>query len=125
VPIEYDPMISKLAAWAPDRAAAIARMRRALGEYLITGVATTLPFFEWLLSQAAFVEGRVHTTYLDDILAAREGQPFAQADPAIDHVAAIAAALQLEMAADAAAPGGASSPLVRRWTSHARDEMLR
>ena len=51
VPIFYDPMISKLVAWAEDRPQAIARMRRALDEYLITGIRTTLPFFRWLLTQ--------------------------------------------------------------------------
>ena len=45
VPIFYDPMISKLVAWAEDRPLAIARMQRALGEYLVTGIKTTVPFF--------------------------------------------------------------------------------
>src|SRR5207302_9770617 len=45
VPIFYDPMISKLAAWAEDRPRAIARMRRALAEYLVAGIRTTVPFF--------------------------------------------------------------------------------
>src|SRR5882762_2408330 len=65
VPIFYDPLISKLVAWAEDRPRAIARMRRALGEYLVTGIKTTVPFFVWLLAQAEFVDGRFHTTYLD------------------------------------------------------------
>src|SRR5207244_743855 len=71
VPIFYDPMVSKLIAWAEDRPSAIARMRRALDEYLITGIKTTLPFFSWLLTQPEFVEGRFDTTYLDEVLAAR------------------------------------------------------
>ena len=45
VPIFYDPMISKLVAWAEDRPLAIARMQRALDEYLVTGIKTTVPFF--------------------------------------------------------------------------------
>ncbi len=59
VPIFYDPMISKLVAWAEDRPAAIARMRRALGEYVVAGIKTTLPFFRWLLEQPEFVVGPV------------------------------------------------------------------
>ena len=78
VPIFYDPMISKLVAWAEDRPLAIARMRRALGEYLVTGIKTTVPFFTWLLAQPEFLEGRFHTTYLDDVLAARNGRPFVE-----------------------------------------------
>src|SRR5207302_8910291 len=45
VPIFYDPMISKLVAWAEDRPMAVARMRRALSEYLVTRIRSTLPFF--------------------------------------------------------------------------------
>ena len=68
VPIFYDPLISKLVAWAEDRPAAIARMRRALGEYVVAGIRTTVPFFTWLLAQPEFVAGRFHTTYLDEVL---------------------------------------------------------
>src|SRR5438094_1937931 len=54
VPIFYDPLISKLIAWAEDRPQAIARMRRALGEYLVTGIRTTVPFFTWLFAPTEF-----------------------------------------------------------------------
>jgi acetyl-CoA carboxylase biotin carboxylase subunit len=57
VPIFYDPMISKLVRWAEDRPLAVARMRRALGEYLVTGIKTTLPFFT-LAARAADFLGR-------------------------------------------------------------------
>ena len=80
VPIFYDPMISKLVAWAEDRPSAIARMRRALGEYLVAGIKTTVPFFVWLFEQPDFLAGRFHTTYLDEILKTRNGQPFVEAD---------------------------------------------
>src|SRR5437899_10114912 len=73
VPIFYDPMISKPVAWAEDPPLALARMRRALGEYLVTGIKTTVPFFTWLLAQPEFVEGRFHTTYLEALLKARNG----------------------------------------------------
>jgi acetyl-CoA carboxylase biotin carboxylase subunit len=76
VPIFYDPLISKLVSWAEDRPAAIARMRRALDEYLITGIKTTVPFFRWLLAQPELAAGRFHTTYLDELLVARAGRSF-------------------------------------------------
>ena len=41
-------------------------------------MSTTLPFFRWLVEQPAFSDGRFSTTYLDDVLAARQGQPFAE-----------------------------------------------
>ena len=83
-------MISKLVAWAEDRPLAVARMRRALGEYLVTGIKTTLPFFTWLLAQPEFTEGRFHTTYLDEVLKARNGRPFVEVTPEVEEMAAIA-----------------------------------
>ena len=56
------------------------RRSRACGarssEYLVTGIKTTVPFFAWLFAQPEFLEGRFHTTYLDEVLAARNGRPF-------------------------------------------------
>ena len=80
VPIFYDPMISKLVAWAEDRPLAIARMRRALGEYLVTGIKTTVPFFTWLLAQPEFLAGRFHTTYLDEVLQGAQRPAVRRAD---------------------------------------------
>src|SRR5499427_7412216 len=90
VPIFYDPMISKLIAWAEDRPQAVARMRRALGEYEVAGIKTTLPFFSWLLGQPEFLDGRFHTTFLDDVLRARNGRPFVEPPPEAEELAAIA-----------------------------------
>jgi acetyl-CoA carboxylase biotin carboxylase subunit len=128
VPIFYDPMISKLIAWAEDRPAAIARMRRALGEYVIAGIRTTVPFFTWLLAQPDFVAGQFHTTYLDEVLAARNGRPFVEAETTTEDVAAMAVALQavLSPAAVAAAEtDSAASGAERRWKAQARAEGLR
>ena len=127
VPIFYDPMISKLAAWAPDRPAAIARMRRALTEYVVAGIKTTIPFFRWLLDQPEFVSGRFHTTYLDQVMADRGGRPFAPPDAAAEDVAAVAAAVQTLLAAESASmrPNGEATPAGRRWKSQARTEGLR
>ena len=121
VPIFYDPLISKLVAWAEDRPLAIARMRRALGEYLVTGIKTTVPFFTWLLAQPEFVDGRFHTTYLDEVLKARTGRPFAQPTAHDEEIAVIAAAI------DMAVPSNPDRDerAVSRWQSQARSEALR
>ena len=125
VPIFYDPMISKLIAWAEDRPRAVARMRRALGEYLVAGIKTTIPFFTWLLDQPEFVDGRFHTTYLDEVLASRGDRSFVEPAAGVEDVAAMAAALHalLSTAADAAAP--AEDAAARRWKAQARAEGLR
>jgi acetyl-CoA carboxylase biotin carboxylase subunit len=120
-------MISKLAAWAEDRPRAVARMRRALAEYVVAGIRTTLPFFRWLLEQPDFAAGRFHTTYLDELMSARGGQPFAAPDDAVQDLAAVAAAVQTLFAAESSAArgNGESRPAGRLWKGQARTEGLR
>ncbi|HEX5071459.1 MAG TPA: acetyl-CoA carboxylase biotin carboxylase subunit [Vicinamibacterales bacterium] len=123
IPVFYDSMISKLIAWGADRPQAIARLARALDEYRVVGVRTTLPFFQWLVRQPEFAAGRFDTTYLDRLLAERRGQPFVapsasdEDDAAI--VAAMAAWLRSHRAAAAAGDDG------RAWRRAARSEGLR
>jgi acetyl-CoA carboxylase biotin carboxylase subunit len=95
VSIHYDPLISKLAAWGTDRAQAIARMKRALREYRLVGIRSTVPFFRWILDQPAFRAGAFHTGSLDELLQRRQGEPFVVADDAEEDAAAIAAALHV------------------------------
>jgi acetyl/propionyl-CoA carboxylase alpha subunit len=64
VPLYYDPLLSKLIVWGSDRAQAIARMRRALDEYRIVGVRTTLPFARWLMDQPRYSAGDFSTDYI-------------------------------------------------------------
>jgi acetyl-CoA carboxylase biotin carboxylase subunit len=66
VPSSYDPLISKLSVWAPDRAQALAKMRRALGEYVITGIKSNLTFHEKLLVHPEFAAGRYHTGFIQE-----------------------------------------------------------
>jgi len=128
VPIFYDPMISKLVAWAEDRPQAIARMRRALDEYLVAGIKTTVPFFRWLLSQPAFASGDFHTTYLDEILKSRKGRPFIEPTPEIEEIAAIAAAIHASLSTGGA-PSSERAPsqlgACAGWRAQARAEGLR
>ena len=127
VPIFYDPLISKLIAWAEDRPATIARMRRALDEYVVAGIRTTIPFFSWLLAQPDFLAGRFHTAYLDEVLLGRNGRPFVEAEEATENVAAIAAALGAVLSPDTVAAAGNGQPADsdRRWKAQARAEGLR
>ena len=93
VPVFYDSMISKVVAWAPDRAGAIARMRRALTEYQIGGITTAIPALLWVLAQEAFASGRFDTTFLDRALVARDGQSFIELSAEETNLAVMAAAL--------------------------------
>lgn len=65
VSIYYDPMISKLCAYGKDRKEAIARMRRALREYEVGGIKTTLPFFREVLNDNEFIEGKLDIGFIE------------------------------------------------------------
>jgi acetyl-CoA carboxylase biotin carboxylase subunit len=126
VPIFYDPLISKLIAWAENRPLAIARMRRALGEYVVAGIKTTVPFFAWLLAQPEFVDGRFHTTYLDEVLASRAGRPFVEPSDEVEEIAAIAAAIHTALSVPANGNhGNERGAAAGRWKTDARLEGLR
>jgi acetyl-CoA carboxylase, biotin carboxylase subunit len=60
----YDPLISKLCVWAPTREIAIARMRRALSEYVVTGISTNLRLHASLMAHPEFVAGRYDTGFI-------------------------------------------------------------
>lgn len=66
IPPFYDSMISKLIVWAPKRSEAISRMKRALGEYVILGVKTTIPFHKAIMNNLAFQEGKLNTHFVDE-----------------------------------------------------------
>jgi acetyl-CoA carboxylase biotin carboxylase subunit len=68
VPVEYDPMLAKVAVWAETRERAIERMLRALGEYHVGGIRSNIPLFRAILNDPAFRAGELHTGYLDQVL---------------------------------------------------------
>jgi acetyl-CoA carboxylase biotin carboxylase subunit len=100
ISVHYDPMISKLCAFGDTRAAAIARMRRALAEYHVGGIRTNLAFHRQVMRQPAFLAGEYDTGFIE-----RHKSELAPAEPdeATAALAAAAAALH------ARASGGASS----------------
>lgn len=87
VQIYYDPMISKLVAWANDRKHAIARMRRSLREYAVVGVDTTIPFCLFVMENESFQKGDFDTGFVQ-----KEFTP-EKLRHKEEHMAAIAAAL--------------------------------
>jgi len=70
IPRFYDTLMAKLIVWGPDRDAAIARMTRALGEYKVAGVQTTIPILERIIRHPDFVAGRLSTGFMERLLAA-------------------------------------------------------
>ncbi len=70
VPPYYDSLLGKLIVWAETREAAIARMQRALDEFLIEGITTTIPFHQRLLKHEGFIQGDTYTRFIQDEAAA-------------------------------------------------------
>ena len=69
IPPYYDSLIGKLIVWAPDRASAIARMKRALREFAITGVPTTIGFHQKILENPDFLRGDIYTNFVEKMMA--------------------------------------------------------
>ncbi len=102
IPLHYDALIAKLIAWGRDRSEALARMRRAVDEFLVAGIRTTLPFHRELLRDPDFVAGLLDVGFVDRGMprleaAMREVGPDAE-------VAAIAAAIHAAEEAQSRAP---------------------
>ncbi|HZH33938.1 MAG TPA: acetyl-CoA carboxylase biotin carboxylase subunit [Pyrinomonadaceae bacterium] len=99
VTIFYDPMISKLAVWGRTREEAVDRMRRALDEYTVGGIRTTLPFFREIVRDKEFIEGNLDTGFIGRWFERREqfvADNASDTDEARRDVALIAAALDYQ-----------------------------
>ena len=92
VSIYYDPMISKFAVHGRDRQQAIERMRRALSEYEITGLSTTIPFFREVMEDEEFVAGKLDTGFIARFFERRS--TLVSANLELKDIALIAAALK-------------------------------
>jgi acetyl-CoA carboxylase biotin carboxylase subunit len=90
VPMEYDPLLAKLAVWAGTRGEGIDRMLRALREYDVGGIRTNIGFFRQILEDPEFRAGNLHTGFIEEFFA--RSQP-AESPDDMRVVAALAAAL--------------------------------
>jgi acetyl/propionyl-CoA carboxylase alpha subunit len=120
VPIDYDPMLGKLVVSGRDRAQAIARLSRALEEYEIVGVETTLPLFRELVRDEDFRSGLFHTQWLDGWLASHG---LSERDATEEET--LLAAVSLTLDSSAASSHGVSADRPTRWRDVARREGLR
>ncbi|MGB7295557.1 MAG: acetyl-CoA carboxylase biotin carboxylase subunit [Candidatus Aminicenantales bacterium] len=89
VPLEYDPLLSKLVTWGKTREEAVRRMLRALSEYQIYGIKTTIPFFQRILLHTRFLAGVYNTHFIADLEKESERK-----DPTEEIVALIAAGIK-------------------------------
>jgi acetyl-CoA carboxylase, biotin carboxylase subunit len=125
VPVFYDSLIAKLITWGTSRADSIARMSRALREYHILGIRTTIPFFLWLMRQPDYVAGRFDTTSLDGWLSERRGESFSRFTDNEETLLSIGAAIDTYFRASAGAVANTSEACRSLWTQLGRREALR
>ena len=115
VPLDYDPMLAKIAAWAPSREAAIRRMRRALSEYVVEGIRTNLAWFDEILADESFRAGDLSTAFLENF----QRKPRSVPDVETEAVAALIAAMSVQK------PPAVHIAPKSAWLSAGRQEMMR
>jgi acetyl/propionyl-CoA carboxylase alpha subunit len=118
VSVHYDPMISKFAVYGRNRMEAIERMRRALLEYEIGGIKTTLPFFREIMEDREFIEGLLDTDFIPRFNDRRSGSEDDQAALDIALIAAALSQANAQKTSQAAEPTHSKSP--SRWALSAR-----
>jgi len=124
VPMDYDPLLSKLIAWGNSREETIARLRRALDEYTIMGIRTNVGLFRRILAEPEFLRGDIHTKWLDEVLA-RPRPPVEPPRPGTEEAALIAAALWHSAQSNNSAPGNADSHNApSRWKTEGRRQQM-
>jgi acetyl-CoA carboxylase biotin carboxylase subunit len=116
VPIYYDPLLAKLIVWGKDRDEAIARSRRALGEYKVVGVRTTIPFHCRVLEDRRFADGELDTHFIEGMRAS--------ARPISDVLPMVAAVMHHRHSATALS-SAVSGALQNPWKMAGRREGLR
>jgi acetyl-CoA carboxylase biotin carboxylase subunit len=110
IPRYYDTLMAKLIVWGPDRDAAIARMSRALAEYGVAGVRTTIPILRRIIAHEDFTAGRLSTGFMERLLAADRPAAVGR-----KRIALIAAALTAYARAGRSAPPPAPSAAPGAW----------
>ena len=130
VPNDYDPLLSKLIAWGNSREETIARLRRALEEYAITGIQTNAGLFLRILSESDFLRGEIHTKWLDELLrrpgsvSASSSTEEAHQNAAADAAAIAAAIWQANQSGGPSSSTSSSVDQPSRWKHEGRRGQL-
>ena len=131
VPLDYDPMLSKLIGYGDTREHAIARLRRAMDEYFVGGIQTNVSLFRRILRDPDFIAGKIDTGYLDTLLSTPDA---ANERADLEQAAAIAAALFAATSGSESPASNSFSPNGKNgsaratnwgWKRAAREEALR
>ena len=118
VPLDYDPLLAKIAVHGSSREVALARMVRAMGETHIRGIRTNAAFFCDILQDSKFAAGELHTGFIPEYFERRQEPPY---DPALETVAALVTAASRKRAGTLLEGQAATS----KWLLSGRSEALR
>lgn len=118
IPMYYDPLISKLIVWGKTREEAIRRMKRALYEYKITGIKTSIKFLERIMQTEAFTKGEYNTHFIDDNLAFLTTRQ--ECDRTCEDLAIITAFVDYTSRLNQASAGNISTKEPSRWKVYGR-----
>jgi acetyl-CoA carboxylase biotin carboxylase subunit len=121
VPLEYDPLLAKLAVWAETRDTAIERMLRALDEYYVSGIKTNLSLFRQLFAYDSFRAGLLHTAFIEEFFS--KAKPAGAASPDADAVAGLAAVVHFLDQGPSVRDAGHSTAC--RWRADGRGRLMR
>jgi acetyl-CoA carboxylase biotin carboxylase subunit len=132
VTVHYDPMVAKLIAWGADRREAIERLGRALSEFVVKGIKTSIPFHRKVVRHPVFLEGRYDTGFIDQHMDGGRGGEIAEGDDdkeahRVAFMVAAIAAYRRDKARASRARAGAGDGAARRdpWKEHGRRARLR
>lgn len=112
IPIYYDPMIAKLIVHGKDRKEAISRMLRAIGDYKITGVETTLDFCRFVLEHEAFISGNFDTHFVHKYF---KPESLVHQKEEEESIAALVSAMIYKNGRNSGMPGPATFPERSKW----------
>jgi acetyl-CoA carboxylase biotin carboxylase subunit len=119
VPLEYDALLAKLIAWAPDREGVVQRMARSLSEYAITGVKTNVGFCREIMEDVEFRAGNLSTEFIPDFFARRKPRP---ESAKLDLAVALAAVVHFQTGRARKMEGSRID--ASRWLSEGRSQLL-
>ena len=114
VPVFYDSLLAKLAVWGETREQAVSRLARALSEYRIDGIKTTLQFFRDIILDQDFRAGNLDTGFIDRFLGRRAASHEGEDDSSLSDLAAVAAALYMKALASESRPSMQPNQ-ISRW----------
>jgi acetyl-CoA carboxylase, biotin carboxylase subunit len=130
VTVFYDPMVAKLIAWGQDRREAIDRLRRALSEFVVKGIRTSIPFHQRVLRHPVFLAGRYDTGFIEQHMAGGKGGPedaseAAEARRVAFMLAAIAAYQRDKQRAARKVAGAGGAAAAEPWKEFGRRAQMR